>query len=223
MDQATNLFTTPRSRFHLRAVPTLTCAIGPAFIDQLVNLDQSQSLIDYVNAFKTVDTMIFADTDELEVHAVIDYHKAAGASRGLAEHHAVLSLAYSPEWDLWNAVSGRMHEQRSFARMLDINSDDIARPEAASVAKTVMDLEPATTWTALPLSFGLSIPVFTGEPKVDVKAIASGSHDCNTGKISLGLELVRTRIIVETEIARIARSIATATSVPVMMGSISDI
>ena len=220
MDQATNPSTTSRSRFHIRAVPALADAVGPAFIDQLVNIDQSQSLIDYVNRFKTDDTVIFADTDEFEVHAVIDYHKASSVKPGPTEHHAIQTLSHSAKWEQWTSISGRMYDQKSFARMLDINSDDIAQSEAASLPKTMMDLEMATAGTVLPLFFTLSIPVFTGEPKVDVKAIASGSQDYNTGKISLGLELVRTRIIIETELARIARAIADATSVPVILGSV---
>jgi len=218
----------------------------PAFIDQLVNIDQAGSLIEYVNRFKTDDTVIFADVDELEVHAVIDYHKAASAGPGLVEHRAVLKLSHSHEWDTWNAISGRMYDQKSFARMLDVNSDDIASPAAATLLETVMDLEMATTvsvarklqssgssrgannvhrettGTVLPPFFTLSIPVFTGEPKVDVKAMTKDSQDGNTGKISLGLELVRTRILVETELARISRAIAAETTVPVIMGSVSD-
>lgn len=218
----------------------------PAFIDQLVNIDQAQSLIDYVNRFKTDDTVIFADLDELAIAAVIDYHKASSVSPGLAEHHAVLSLSHSAEWETWNAISGRMYEQKAFARMLDINSDDIAQPTAADLLETVLDLERVKTvtvkrklqssgssrgsgdassnvdGTVLPPFFLLSIPVFTGEAKVEVRAMTRDDFDANTGKISLGLELVRTRIIIETELARISRAIATATSVPIIMGSVTS-
>ncbi len=126
MDQASNESTISGFHFH-----------KSAFIDQLVAIDQSKSLIDYVNLFKTADTVIFVDTDELEVHAVIDYHKKGSESPGLAEHHAVLSLAHSDEWEEWSRMDGRMYEQKAFARLLDINSDDIAQPEAASLLETV--------------------------------------------------------------------------------------
>lgn len=179
MDQATNEFTITGFRFH-----------KSAFIDQLVTIDQSKSLIDYVNRFKTTDTVIFADTDELEIAAVIDYHKEASAEPGLAEHHAVLSLAHSAEWQEWSSISGRMYDQKTFARLLDINSDDI--------------VEPKVSGTEQPPFFMLSIPVFTGEPKVDVRAMTKVCEDGNT---AVGLELVRTRMIVEAEIARIAQKI----------------
>lgn len=216
----------------------------PAFIDQLVNVDQAQSLIDYVNRFKTDNTVIFADLEEMAVTAAIDYHQALSAGAGLVEHQAVLSLKYSEEWTTWASISGRMYDQKSFSRMLDVNSDDISNPSAASLLETVMDLEMTssvtvqrklestgsgrgthgaqrtTTGTVLPPFFTLSIPVFTGEPKVDVKAMTKDNIDGNTGKISLGLELVRTPIIVETELARIARNLASATGVPVIMGSL---
>jgi hypothetical protein len=47
--------------------------------------------IDYVNRFKTTTTVIFADADEREVHAVIDYHAAGSAKPGLVEQHAPCS------------------------------------------------------------------------------------------------------------------------------------
>ncbi len=219
--------------------------IDPAFIDQAVNIDQTVSLIDYVNRFKTNDTIILANVDDLEIVAVIDYHKAGSSEPGLAEHHAVLSLTHSAEWTQWAEISGRMYKQPAFARLLDINSDDIAQPDSATLLETVLDMErnvqvtvgrklessgsdrgttgasKISDGTVLPPFFMLSIPVFTGEPKVDVRAMTKDSFDTEKGVLSLGLELVRTRIIVETELARIARAIATATSVPVMMGSLA--
>jgi Uncharacterized conserved protein (DUF2303) len=195
MDQATNESTISGFLFH-----------KSAFIDQLVTIDQSKSLIDYVNRFKTADTVIFMDTDELEVHAVIDYHKQGSETPGLAEHHAVLSLSHSAEWQEWSSISGRMFDQKAFARMLDINSDDITQPEAAS---KVDGINP-------PPFFILAIPVFAGEPKVDVRAMTKDSQD---GNAALGLELVRTRMIIEAELARIAQKIESATSVPVILGS----
>lgn len=218
--------------------------INPAFIDQMVNIDQAHSLVDYVNRFKTADTVIFADLDELEIAAVIDYHKADSAGPGLVEHRAVLKLTHSSEWETWNAISARMYDQKAFARMIDINSDDVISPTGSALLEMVMDVEMATTvsvarrlestgsdrgrtdasrvttGTRLPPFFLLSIPVFTGEAAVEVRAMTKDSQDANSGKISLGLELVRTRIIVEKELARIAHSIAKATSVPVMLGSL---
>lgn len=219
MDQATNISTTSRSRFHLHAVPAPADAIGSTFIDQIVNINESRSLVDYVDRFKTDDTVIFADTDELEVHAVVDYHKAKSVRPGLAEHHAVLSLSHSAEWSQWSSISGRMYDQKSLARMLEINSEDIAQSKAASLLKTVTDLEMATVGAVLPLFLTLNISVFAGEPKVGVKAMINGSLDSDTGRISLIIELVRTPIIIEREFARIARTIADSTAVPVIQGS----
>ena len=220
--------------------------IDPAFIDQNVNIDQAQSLIDYVNRFKTANTVILADVDDLEVVAVIDYHSQGSTTPGLAEHHAILTLSYSAEWQEWQSIDGRMYDQKAFARLLDINSGDIMSPDSATLLETVMDMEMSTsirvarrleatgsargdhsaerktTGTVLPPFFLLEIPIFTGEPKVQVRAMTKDNQDGNTGKISLGLDLVRTRILVETELGRIARGIAEATEVPVMMGSLGS-
>src|ERR1700742_799625 len=174
MDQATNLSIISRQRFHNHA--------DPAFIDQIVNVDQSWSLIDYVNRFKTEDTFIFADVDELQIHAVIDYHAAGSVKRGLAEHHAILCLSHSHEWDTWNAIDGRMYDQNALAHIIDINSDDIASPVAAELAESVRKAEGAV----LPPFVTLRIPLFAGESKVDLKAMTKHDQDGN-----FGLELVR--------------------------------
>ncbi len=219
---------------------------APAFVDQLVNIDQAASLIEYVNRFKTPETVIFADTDELEVHAIIDYHKPSNEGAGLAEHRAVLKLSHSTEWQTWSAVSGRMYDQKAFAKMIDINSDDIAIPTGAELLEQVLDLEMTSTvtvqrklersgsdrgqggtgrkveGTVLPAFFVLAIPVFSGELPVEVRAQTLDSLDANSGKISLGLQLVRTRIVVEREVARISEAIATSTGVPVVMGAVAD-
>jgi len=214
MDQAVYQSTTSRSRFHHHALPdAIATLLAGGFIDQIVNVDQSQSLIDYVNRFKTTDTVIFADVDELEVHAVIDYHIAGSAKPGLAEHHAVLNLSHSAEWETWVSIGGKLYDQRSFARLLDVNSDDIV---------SATEAERSTNGTALPPFFLLSIPVFAGEPKVAVKAMTKDDIDGTTSKVSFGLELVRTRLVIETEFARIAHQIAAATSVPVILGSVKD-
>jgi len=218
----------------------------PAFIDQLVNIDHASSLVDYVNRFKTGETVIFADTDELEIHAIIDYHKADSAAAGLVEHRAVLKLSHSAEWETWQAINKRMYDQKAFAKLIDINSEDVISPAGAALLEQVMDLEMTSTvtvqrklmqsgssrgeggvarkvdGTVLPAFFLLSIPVFTGEMPVELRAQTLDNLDANTGKISLGLELVRTRIVIEKEVARIANAIAVETAVPVIMGSLAD-
>ncbi|WP_164938239.1 DUF2303 family protein [Bradyrhizobium guangzhouense] len=223
MDQATSATITPfpfvhyHKRFTVK--PIREIAAKPAFIDQLVNIDQTASLVAYVNRFKTADTVIFADVDELEVHAVIDYHPAGSAKRGLAEHRAVLTLAHSHEWDTWNAISGHMFDPKAFARIIDFNAEDIASPLVSVLREAIVRL--GSDATALPPLVTLTIPVFAGEPKVDVKAITD-TQAGGMGKTTVGLELVRARIIVEAEMARIANIVASATSVPVILGSVRD-
>lgn len=220
--------------------------IEPAFIDAGVGIDQAASLVDYVNRFKTDDTVIFASLDDREIAAVIDYHKAKSEKPGLVEHRAILTLNYSQEWQTWASISGRMYDQKAFAKMLDVNSDDILSPTGAELLEKVMEMEMSSTvtvqrtlvqtgssrggnaisrkieGTALPAFFVLNIPVFTGEPPVKVRAQTLDSLDGNSGKLSLGLELVRAKITEEGEIARIAREIATKTSVPVMLGKVGE-
>ncbi|OAE96753.1 hypothetical protein AYJ54_36345 [Bradyrhizobium centrolobii] len=61
-----------------------------------------------------------------------------------------------------------------------------------------------------------------GEPKVDVRAMTKDRQHGNRGGIPPGLKPVRTRIIIETELARMADGIGSTTSVPVILGSVRD-
>lgn len=217
----------------------------PQFIEQYVNVDQVSALVEYVNRFKVSETVIFADLAARgRITAAIDYHKAGSAGAGLVRHRATLNLVHSAEWMTWQSINGKMFDQKAFARMIDINSADISKPPAATLLEMVLDLEMhtqvsvarrlegsgtsrgnssvgrTTAGTVLPSTFTLLIPVFTGEPPVEVVASTKDEHDLEKNKISIGLELVRTRIIIEDELSRIAEEIAKATGVPVIMGSI---
>lgn len=70
----------------------------------------------------------------------------------------------------------------------------------------------------LPPRWKLRIPVFFGEPKVDITAFAR--DELVEGKILLGFSLSRIEQVREAEIARIASRVAAETGVPMVLGSI---
>jgi hypothetical protein len=116
----------------------------PQWINQSVDLQTVPSLIDYINRYKTGQTVIFADLDENNIVAAIDYHNTTpGPDQAeRVEHRAELTLRSSEEWSIWTGSSGRMMKQAAFARFLTENSMDVVLPGGgANLHEIVLDLE----------------------------------------------------------------------------------
>lgn len=214
---------------------------APAFVSGGPQVATTQSLIDYVNRFKTDATVIFANLDNAKIVACIDYHGAGSAEAGLRKHHAVLQLAHSKEWQTWTRVDEEMMEQKKFARFLEEHKLDIMSPPGASLLEMVLDMEKGVQMrvarkmasagsdrgqkgsemmidgTELPPVWMLNIPVYTGEPIVDVTAYARDEID--DGKLMVGFKLSKIESVIENELTRIAAEIAADTKVPVMLGT----
>ncbi len=116
----------------------------PGHIRQNVTLQTVDSLVDYVNGFKTSNTALFADIAANRIVALIDYHEGSdGAESGEANHlfhRATLALPFSEEWNTWTAVHGKLVGQRDFACFLEENAADVAAPSGADLLDTVRDL-----------------------------------------------------------------------------------
>lgn len=220
-------------------------------IRENVSIGNADGLIAYVNRFKTDDTMIFANSEDGEIVAVIDYHpvpKNSGQEvitaplSGFTDHRATLDLQNSVEWNTWCGVNGKMKDQKAFARFVEENAEDIVNPTGADLLEMVLDMNKGATLhvqsklrtagsgdgisnisrdvggSELPPRWKLRIPVFFGEPKVDITAFAR--DELVEGKILLGFSLSRIEQVREAEIARIASRVAAETGVPMVLGSI---
>jgi uncharacterized protein YfdQ (DUF2303 family) len=118
----------------------------PDRIYQGVTLQTVNSLVDYVDIFKTDQTVLFADISSNSITAAIDYHnpkaerehQAAGVT-----HTAVLTLPYSVEWQTWTSVDKRLMSQLEFARFLEENAGDIEAPSGADLLEACRDLQAA--------------------------------------------------------------------------------
>jgi hypothetical protein len=221
--------------------PEFEIAPKPAFVSGGPQVATTQSLVDYVNRFKTDNTVIFADLDRAKIVACIDYHSEGSKAAGLRKHHAVLQLTHSKEWKTWNGVDEVMMEQKKFARFLEEHKLDIMSPPGAALLEMVLDMEKGVQMrvarkmasagsdrgqkgsemmidgTELPPVWLLNIPVYTGEPIVDVTAYARDEID--DGKLMVGFKLSKVETVIENELTRIAGEIAHATGVPVMLGT----
>lgn len=122
----------------------------PKYVKQEVEVQTKDSLVEYVERFKTEDTVIFADIDENRIVAVIDYHGPAVAGDAkvpapirpaITSHRAILDLDFSLQWQTWLGVQGAMYRQAEFARFIEENSEDILSPTGAALLEMVLDLE----------------------------------------------------------------------------------
>ena len=116
----------------------------PGHIRQEVWLQTGDSLVDYVNRFKTGTTVLFADIAQNRIVALIDYHEGSdGDASGEADHlfhRATLALPHSEEWKTWTTAHGKLIGQREFACCLEETAADVAAPAGADLLDTVRDL-----------------------------------------------------------------------------------
>lgn len=121
------------------------------YIAQAVTLEAVDSLVDYVNRYRTADTVLFANIAANAITAVIDYHPAmsddgrmqqrVAAAGGFVAHKATMTLPFSEEWRLWTGISGRLQSQLDFARFLEENGADVRAPDAAELLEACRDLQ----------------------------------------------------------------------------------
>jgi uncharacterized protein YfdQ (DUF2303 family) len=113
-----------------------------------VILDESASLISYINRFNADASLIVADYDKMKMTAYLDWHHHNDhmqfGEANACQHTATLQLIPSEEFTRWNAFEGELHTQRDFAEFLEENSRDIAMPAAAVMMEIARDLEAET-------------------------------------------------------------------------------
>lgn len=119
----------------------------PDHIRQRVTLEDAGSLIDYVNRYKTTQTVIFGKSprngETASFTAVLDFHvgeeedkKDGGAADTQANrcaHLAEYACPFSMEWQIWNAVNLKPMSQAEAVVFFEDNSVDVVQPDAASL------------------------------------------------------------------------------------------
>ena len=180
--------------------PNLIAPILPDHIDRTVKLSTTQSMLDYLERYKTIDTVLFAG--QTKITAVLDYfaQDPTGLTPGMpahCKHVAELILTPSEAWTKWTRADGVMMAQADFARLIDENRADISSPDAATVLETVLAFENVRTskfkqvartnsnavdfefsegsngtprQAKIPTQFYLTLPVFVGEAPVIIEA-----------------------------------------------------
>jgi uncharacterized protein YfdQ (DUF2303 family) len=113
--------------------------LAPSRCKGIATLTELDSFIAHVNRFRTDESVVFADKNQLT--AVYDYH-AHGAPQWCA-HRAVYTCPLSKAWLRWTNVVASPLRQEALADFLDEHLDDLTSPEAPGDATPVLMLEVA--------------------------------------------------------------------------------
>lgn len=216
---------------------------SPFLTDQTVTVQTTDSLVDYVNRFKTDDTVLFADIASNVILGVIDYHGPDKAAR--LRHRVGMALPYSEEWKTWTSQSGKLTDQLSFARFLEENAVDVVAPAGADLLEVCRDLQALrnvdfrkavrthmeaesfeyvvdeTVRTSgqgvdIPTKFELSVPVYFGGACTTLFAFLRFKLD--PPALVLGFQLHRAEHVRQAVFKQVVLDVADRTERPVVFG-----
>ena len=216
----------------------------PIRIRQAVTLQTVDSLVDYVNIFKTEHTILFADIAGSRIAALIDYHGPTAPAH--VDHKANLSLPFSQEWKTWTAIDGRLMSQLEFARFLEENAVDVVAPTGADLLETCRDLQAVRKvdfrkavrtssdnenfeytdeteartkngGVEVPTKFELRLPVYFGGESVALFAFLRWK--LTEGDLSLGIALHRAEHVRQAVFKQIVIEAGERTERPVVFGT----
>lgn len=218
----------------------------PDHIRQGVTVQTLDSLIEYVNRFRTSDTLLFADMASNRIVGAIDYHSPEKAQR--FAHTVIMDLPHSEEWKLWTGIDGKLMTQLEFARFLEENAADIETPSAADLLEAIQDIRSIrkadfrqeirtslenesfeyvvendvsnAKGLEVPRKFGLRLPVYFGGQTVSLYALLRYSID--DGKLALGVKLHRKEYVRQAEFKQIVLDAAGRTERTAMFGKASQ-
>lgn len=206
----------------------------PRRIRQAVTATTVESFTRYVNAYHTGRCAVFADEDKARFEAVLDYHKPSG-ERGEQEHVVTYGAPFSLEWQAWVGNHGKFLPQVEFATFLESRLPEIVAPAPASLLELALDLQvhKAVVFRSdhvlqngqtrfryeeeisgsssrngelvIPKSFTIRVPVFQGEPPVDVEALFK--YRLADQKLTLGYQLLRHEYVVIGAARKVAESL----------------
>ena len=111
-------------------------APGPRDRRGTVQLSELDSLIAYVNRYKSEHTIAWADLSAFRVEAVFNDHPAGPADddpaivdAGWRNHRALYMCPRSPEWVAWTGNDGALLKQEVFADFIESRLEDLRAAE----------------------------------------------------------------------------------------------
>lgn len=224
--------------------------LKPDVIKQVPTLQTADSLITYVERFKTPNTVLFADIDADTIVAAIDYHGQSEAE--LIAHRAVLTLPRSLPWQKWDEIDGEMLSQLEFARFIDEYTAHFISPKPADLLELVNNIQSvekidfraktkinsdnvdfdltATTEAfanvqgeklSIPTHFIISIPVYFGEGKRNLDVRLRWRKSQSEG-LSLGVTILNKEETRQEEFKAVVGKVAAGTNLTGVYGRLDS-
>jgi len=97
-------------------------------------LHELESFVKHVQRFKDDGSIVYADSEQIELTAVLNYHKAgAAADPRWGDHRAIYVCPLSVQWKTWKDQSGKWMSQDDIGQHIEDNMADLAAPTPADV------------------------------------------------------------------------------------------
>ena len=113
----------------------------PQRLSETITCFDDVSFTDYVNTWHATQTLVCIDLDQLRFGAILDYHEAPTVEEfpkpHWGEHRVCFTPQKTPEWDMWMSSDGKWQSQDDFAEFVEVNGEDIVKPEAARLFEIV--------------------------------------------------------------------------------------
>lgn len=113
---------------------------APVEIRASVALAEAASFVTYVNRFKDLGTVVFADLPGRKFEAVLDYHYEGHGPRW-GRHRATFGCIPTPDWMTWETANNKAMSQEDFARFIENNLPNIAEPAGSDLLQIALTLE----------------------------------------------------------------------------------
>jgi uncharacterized protein YfdQ (DUF2303 family) len=131
---------------------------APMRVDVQHDFLDLQGFVDYVNRFKTPNTVIFIDVTTPRVMAVIDYH-AAQNGPSWCKHKAVYAFPNTKEWLDWFGQNKQVKDQAAMGLFIEEHLAQIIEPDSGKLLETVIrmkEIRKVTYGKAVDLQSGMT-------------------------------------------------------------------
>lgn len=154
----------------------------PLRVREEVALQDTDSFVAYVNAFKVPETTrILFDIDTERFAAVLDYHEAADGDvlhPSWCDHVATFMPRKSEEWKAWIASNRKEMAQVQFARFIEDNMPDVKEPNSAEFLQIALTFEAKKS-----VEFSSGVRLASGQIQFQYDEIVRGAAQKGTMEV----------------------------------------
>lgn len=88
-------------------------------------LTEVDSFISYLRRWGSDRTVVYADTADLELNAVLDDYPAYSGGQSARSHRASYTCPRSPSWIAWSGIDSKPQSQTQFADFIESKLEDM--------------------------------------------------------------------------------------------------